>query len=290
MSLITRHIAKHASLSAVAAALAAEEAAPIAADPIEEAPKPAPVAVFANPSLIARRMAEAQAVIDGGSVVDPYALTAPAPIKNEEYRDLLEQLGEDLNRLSQIESTEAKIEAKRQMIDHYRDWIEGVLRAGQDGAATQDEIIAITFIWFIDIQDWQMAVQIGAHILAHKIKVERHKRNPACILAEDIAEASILDLGAVDHGTLIAVDELTAQHDMPDQVRAKLKKAIGRNLADQAAKFDPEASEGPAGGKAALIEAALEQLRRALALDGKSGVKTDIGSLERELKKITSAT
>jgi hypothetical protein len=288
MSLITRHIAQHAALSAVAAALAAEEAAPIAADPIEEAPQPAPLAVFTNPSLIARRMAEAQAMVAAGSVADPYALTAPAPMENDEYRDLLEQLGEDLMRLSQIESTEAKIEAKRQMVDNYRDWICGVLRAGEDGAATQDDIIAITFIWFLDIQDWEMAAQIGAHILTHKIKLERHKRNPACILAEDIAEASLKDIAAVDHGTLIAIDEMTAPHDMPDQVRAKLKKAIGRNLADQATKFDPEASEGPAGGKAALIEAALEQLRRALALNEQSGVKKDIETLERELKKITS--
>lgn len=290
MSLIARHIAKHAAKAAVEAALAAEEAAPFAADPAPDTAPTIAVAVFANPSLVARRMAETQTQIDAGGVVDPYALTAPAPIENEEYRDLLEQLGEDLNRLSLIQSTEAKIEAKRQMLDHYRDWICGVLRAGQDGAATQDDIIAITYIWFLDIQDWEMAVQIGAHILTHNIKVERHKRTPACILAEDAALAAINDLSAVDHGTLIVIDELTAPHDMPDEVRAKLKKAIGRNLAHQAANFDPEASEGPAGGKAALIEAALEQLRRALELHKKSGVIKDIEMLERELKKITSDT
>lgn len=290
MSLITRHIAKHAAIAAVAAAQAAEEAAPFDAGPEIEVSKPAPVAVIATPSLIARRMTEAQAVVDAGGVTDPYALTAPAPIENEEYRDLLEQLGEDLSRLSQTESTEAKIEAKHHMVDRYRDWIEGVLRAGQEGAATQDDIIAITFIWFLDIKDWQMAAQIGAHILTHKIKLERHKRNPACILAEDVAEAALKDLAAVDFGTLVAIDELTAPHDMPDEVRAKLKKAIGRNLAEQAANFDPEASEGPAGGKAALIEAALEPLRRALELHKKSGVIKDIEMLERELKKITSTT
>lgn len=292
MSLITRHIAAHATLAAVAAAQLAEESAAAVVDPVEPetAPVAVPVTVFAKPSLMARRIAEAQIAADNGGTVDPYALTAPAPIENDEYRDLLEQLGEDLHRLSQTQSVEAKIEAKREMLHRYRDWICGVLRAGDEGAATQDEIIAITFIWFLDIQDWEMAAQLGAHILTHKIKLERHKRTPATILAEDVAEAALKDISAVDHGTLIAIDELTAPHDMPDEVRAKLKKAIGRNLADQAQRFDPEASEGPAGGKAALIEAALQQLRRALALNEKAGVKKDIELLERELTKITPAT
>jgi hypothetical protein len=43
----------------------------------------------------------------------------------QEYALLRAALGEDLRRLSQIQSVERKIAAKRGMIARYRDWITG---------------------------------------------------------------------------------------------------------------------------------------------------------------------
>jgi hypothetical protein len=119
------------------------------------------------------------------------------------------------------------------------------------------------------------------------------------MIAEEIAEAALKRLdqgeepkeGFVDLELLLTIDDLTADHDMHDEVRAKLAKAIGRELARQADAFDDAAAGAdnlgiPAGGKRAAIEGALKRLRRALELNAKAGVKKDIDRLEREAKKL----
>ncbi|MBJ9626084.1 terminase, partial [Burkholderia multivorans] len=69
---------------------------------------------------------------------------------------------------------------------------------------------------------------------------------------------------------LLDIEQLTALADMPDEVRAKLHKAIGYGLA----------ASHPAS--------ALDHLRRALQLFANVGVKKDIERLERELKNSAS--
>ena len=76
---------------------------------------------------------------------------------------------------------------------------------------------------------------------------------------------------------------------MPDQVRAKLHKAMGLHLVRTATAADDNPETVPAGAAKAARAAALDHLRRALALNDKCGVKKDIERLERELKKATEA-
>jgi hypothetical protein len=71
---------------------------------------------------------------------------------------------------------------------------------------------------------------------------------------------------------------------MPDQVRAKLHKAIGLAFQAEAEAFDPEAESQRAGGKRALVDAALTHLTRALELDGSAGVKKAVERLTADLK------
>jgi len=66
---------------------------------------------------------------------------------------------------------------------------------------------------------------------------------------------------------LLAADRLTANCDMPDEVRAKLKKVIG--LLQE---------------KLGAFEAAIENLRTALVLHNGSGVKKDIERIARAIK------
>lgn len=240
---------------------------------------------------LARRHRERMAAIAlaGVALAAPAAEAAPAP-ENSEYSMLLEQLGEDFTKLSNIQSIERKIEEKRAMIVRYDSWVDGALLAGSQGEAVQDEIVANMLIWNMDIQNWTMALQIGTHVLSHGLKLpERYKRTAATVIAEEVAEASLANVEAVDHGTLIATRTLTDDQDMPDEVRAKLMKAIGRKLVAEADAFDPDADAG-AGGKPALIAAALEALKRALTLDQRVGVKKDIETLERELAKLSPPT
>jgi hypothetical protein len=74
---------------------------------------------------------------------------------------------------------------------------------------------------------------------------------------------------------------------MPDQVRAKLNKAIGLQLAAAAAAIE-EGADGPAGARRAAVETALAKLRRAVELDGKAGVKKEIDRLDREQKRLAA--
>lgn len=214
---------------------------------------------------------------------------APMPDKGpvaSEYQQLLIALGVDLNALRDIESIERKIETKRTMFERYRPWVTGALD-GDTGA--QDEIVATMLIWAIDIGEWDMVLALAAHVLEHGIALpERYKRQPATLIAEEVAEAGLKDPPLVGQVTLQAVAALTATHDMHDQVRAKLEKAIGLSLKAEADAFDAEAETAPAGGKPALIQAAMKHFNRALSLNDKCGVKKLIEGLERDLKNLAA--
>lgn len=221
---------------------------------------------------------------------DPVAGIAPPMPESgpeaSEYRTLLAGLGEDLRQLHNIQSVERKIEAKRQMIDRYRDWIEGALAAEN---AAQDEIVTTMLVWSIDVGDWPLAVRLATHVLQHGLALpERYKRSPATLVAEEVAEAGLSKAPTVDVATLQQVDDLTAGFDMHDQVRAKLKKAIGLAFACRAEAFDPEAESALAGGKAALIAVALENLERALQLNPACGVKKAIEQLSAAQRKASA--
>lgn len=225
------------------------------------------------------------AAIGSGATSGPHA--GPMPETGDvasEYQLLLAALGVDLRRLSEIQSIERKVDAKREMIGRYRPWLDGALTSPHPA---QDEIVATMLIWSIDIADWSLALDLARHVIEHGLQLpERYKRNPATLIAEQAAEAGLQIPPVVDYDTLIMVDALTASKDMHDQVRAKLKKAIGIALHALSEKFDPEAENAAAGGKPALIEAAITSLKDALHLDQKVGVKKLIEGLEREQRKL----
>lgn len=214
------------------------------------------------------------------------AMPVDGPVATE-YQLLLAALGIDLNELRNIESVERKIEAKRSMIDRYRPWVEGALSAE---TAAQDEIVTTMLIWAIDVADWAYALRLAAHVLQHGLALpERYVRKPATLIAEEFAEAGLKSPPQVDLETLQAVAALVADADMHDQVRAKLEKALGLAFHARAEAFDPEAESAVAGGKRALIEAALTHLQAALALNKAVGVKKLIEALTRDLGKLAPA-
>ncbi len=87
----------------------------------------------------------------------------------------------------------------------------------------------------------------------------------------------------VDVTTLREVAELVAAEDMPDEVRAKLHKALGYGVYALAESVQPDRAD-------ALRRDALAQLRRALELHDKSGVKKDIERIERDIKNTAKAS
>lgn len=229
------------------------------------------------------------AALSAGEVPPEPGSATPMPTTGpiaSEYELLLASLGIDLNQLRNIQGTERKIEAKRGMIAKYRPWVEG---AADAAAGAQDEIVAIMMIWAIDIQDWPLALKLAEYVLLAGIQLpERYNRKPATLIAEEVAEAAIKEPTAVPLDVLSAFAAMVHDADMFDQVRAKLEKALGLAFRARADAFDPTAESAVAGGKPALLAAAVSHLDRALGFHAGCGAKKIKQAIEAELKKLAA--
>ena len=188
------------------------------------------------------------------------------------YELMLAQLYEDKRKLKEIRSIETKIELKRTLLPNYEPYINGVL-AGGKGA--QDDLLMMVMLWRLDTKDFDGALVIARYALQYQLNMsDKFQRNTATVIAEEIAinALSMLSQDGTDKALLledlVEAELLTRDHDMPDEVRSRLHKALGYCLRD----IDPEQ--------------ALVELKRAFKLHDKSGVKTDIGQLEKQLKKL----
>jgi len=203
------------------------------------------------------------------------------------YELLLAALGADLARLKEIQSIEAKIALKAQLVAAYDHHVDATLAASaRHGAAVEDEIVATMLLWRLDIGDYERALDLAAHVLRFGLAMPRHmQRKAPVVVAEEVAEAALkadktdqtFDLDVLDR--TIA---LTADHDMPDQVRAKLYKARGRILIRTATEAS-QSESAPAGAVAAARAGALQALQRAYELDRKCGVQKDIERLQTKV-------
>lgn len=185
----------------------------------------------------------------------------------------------DLRRLRDIQSIEKKIDAKREMLPHYAAWVEGLVAAG---VAVEEDVLPTVMIWRIDTGDFEGALVLVEHVLTHNVPLPaRYERTAAALITEEIATAALKaqQAGQIFPFDILArVDMLTESTDMHDQIRAKLKKAIGveqmRDALDGA---------GNSVTKPLVAALALETLRRAQQLDERVGVKDRIKRLEKLL-------
>lgn len=204
-----------------------------------------------------------------------------------EYAALLAALHEDIRTLSDIQSHEQRQPRKVEMAAKYAPWIAGILEADQP---VQDDVLVTNMIWALDYRDFETALTLAAFVLKHGLVLpERYSRTPACFLAEEVAELALAQHEEVAHEVLLQVASMIEGHDMPDQVTAKLKKALGRSWMRKAVAFDPAAENAPAGGALAYVEQGLADLERALVLDPQAGVKKDIQAAKSLQKKLAAA-
>lgn len=205
------------------------------------------------------------------------------PQTGEQYELHAAALYEARRTLKGIKSTEAKVAKKRELLPQFDAYVAGVLEAG---TGAQDDVLMTVMIWRLDVGDLAGALVIAEYALRHDLDApDRFERDTPAILAEQLAEEAIKLLTAPpadsEEGRTAAAnaaaelamhlsraEALTRDADMHDPVRAKLHKALGY-------------AQRARGGHAAE---ALEQLRRALELDSRAGVKKDIERLEREIK------
>jgi len=194
-------------------------------------------------------------------------------LKNASAYELqLAQLYEDKRRLKDIQSMETRAEIKRQLLPKYEPYVDGALKGGK---GAQDDVLMTIMLWRLDAHDFDGALMIASYAIKHKLAMpDAFQRTTATLLAEELAINALSMLANADTDksalleNLIEVEQLTRDQDMPDEVRARLHKALGYCLMD----IDPAQ--------------ALVELKRAYELHDKSGVKTDISRLEKQLKKL----
>ncbi len=203
-------------------------------------------------------------------------VTAAAPISGSAanaYELMLAKLAEDKRRLKDIQSIERKADVKRQLMPEYAAWIKGVL---ESDSGRQDDVLMTVFVWAIDTGAFADALAIADYAIRHKLTMpDQYKRDVPTVLAEEIADYALKQ----DEPGLVALQPdvvraiaITADCDMPDEVRAKLHKANGYALRS-----------------AGQLAEARDELERALQLHGKCGVKKDIERLETAIKNSSTA-
>lgn len=179
------------------------------------------------------------------------------------YELQLAQLAAHKRQLKELQSIERKIELKRQLLPEYLPYIEGVL---ESKAGVQDDVLMTIMVWAVDTGELALALRIGEYALANGLQTpDQYSRDTATLLAELYADEA-LGGAPIDADNLLSVCELTREHDMPDEVRAKLHKAIGLALAP------------------ASLDSALEHLQRAVELHDRVGAKKDIERITRAIK------
>lgn len=201
--------------------------------------------------------------------------TPVAPQQAENlYEQMLMQLAEHRRVLKTVQSLARKLQAKAQFLPQYDAYISGVLASN---SGVQDEVFVTILLWHIDVGNIAQALPLAEYALNHKLVMpDRFERGLACTIAEEIAETAARlhnSENAVSSSLLQQTAELTADHDMYDEARAKLYKALGQAL--------------EAEGSAADAIAAYE---KALALHDKIGVKKFIEKLQRDLKNAQNQT
>lgn len=188
------------------------------------------------------------------------------------YELMLAKLATDRQRLHSIKSIERKIAVKREVLPEYAGYVAGSLEGGR---GAQDDVLTTIMLWRIDAGDFAGALAIAEYALTHRLTLpDSFDRSTATVVAEEFAEQAIIALKAnqpFDVDQLKHVADLTESHDMPDQVRAKLYKALG--LASQ---------DKP--------EVALLYLNRALKLHDRVGVKLDIDRLQKQLGNLATGS
>src|SRR5690606_15476596 len=127
----------------------------------------------------------------------------------------------------QAQSIERKMEMKSKIAAEYDAYIDGVLEA-QSGQ--QDDALMTLLIWHIDAGNYDRALEIAEYAIIHDLQTpDQYERTTGCLIVEEIATAALAsenDESPFSLETLNRVQDLTAELDMFDQVRAKFFRAL----------------------------------------------------------------
>ncbi|WP_110970790.1 phage terminase small subunit [Pseudomonas huaxiensis] len=209
------------------------------------------------------------------------ARTAPAALMDglTQYELMLAKLQQDGLRLRQVQSLQHKALVKAELIGEYKPYVEGVLA---EGRGAQDDVLMTVMVWRLDAGAYTEALDIAKYALEHGLKMtDKFTRTTGCAVAEVVADAALKEFKAGESfpiEVLARTAALTDNQDMPDEVRAKLKLALGK------AKLRDLDLSNP--GQPGQIQEGIDFLKSAIGLNSHCGGKKDLEAAERLLKKI----
>ena len=242
--------------------------------------------------IAAQTLSAATATVIGADHVPAAAPPSAAGTTNASPADraaaqIVLRLTHDLRRLKEIRSIDKKIEAKREMLPEYKAWVEGIMSADAGiGTGIAAEVLPTYMVWSIDIGEYDQALDLVPFVFRHDVQMpSRYQRDAATIVIEETADAALKAQNAGNAfplDVLLRVEELTAERDIHDEVRAKLLKAIGVEQLRAA-------EELPAQDSKAALEATLAMLRSAQRLNDRVGVKDRIKRADKLLAAVNAA-
>lgn len=181
------------------------------------------------------------------------------------YELMLAKLYDDKRRLKEIQSIQRKIEVKREVLPDYDSWVEGVIEGGK---GSQDEVLVTIMVWHIDTGNYEPALRIAKYVIQHDLALpDQYERTAATVLVDEVADAALReqkDGQSFSISVLQDVQSLTDDHDMPDQARSKLHKALG---------YEYQLIND--------LDKALQYYESALALNDRIGVKRLIDEIKK---------
>lgn len=214
------------------------------------------------------------------------------------YELQLTQLNNDLHRLKQIQSIEAKIQLKQALVPTYFPYVEGIIEANKP---VQDNVFMTVLVWCIDTGFYEKAVEMAEFALRHKMVMpDRFERQTATLVIEEISNAFLKKLKTnadIDLEILWSLETLLESEDipkealdMPDQVRAKLLVALAKGeIKEINVAIDANAGEIDDQLPEWIwhhAQHAKTRLERAIELDDRCNGKQDLKSLTSLLKKL----
>ncbi|HAV3589742.1 MULTISPECIES: phage terminase small subunit [Acinetobacter calcoaceticus/baumannii complex] len=147
------------------------------------------------------------------------------------YQLQLTELKNDIHVLRSIQSQEKRAEAKKELIPKHMPYVDGVIKSG--AKVEQDEVITTIMLWCFDCGLFDQGLSLAEYALQNALKMpDSFSRSTATVIVEEIGNAARVAHKAGEDFSLETLEkafELTAEHDMPDEVRAKLYVGLGRS-------------------------------------------------------------
>lgn len=170
----------------------------------------------------------------------------------------------DWEQIVSIQSSSTRNERKAEFLPSYQGYIDGVLASG---VGIQNDMLLKLMVWSLDTHAFDTATDIAEFALLSDMAMpEPFSRDVATFFAEQLATEIIKNDATIDSDLLQKAVNITSDHDMPDEVRAKLYRALGEVVADDD------------------VQQAISAYEMALKLDSNVGVKTDLARLKKSLE------